>query len=254
MSQKDKEIHFLRRQIFFFSVNLKYYLLSLNLALLDLSPILVPNPKGTAWKKTCTKAKACNSHLIWECLKTLTWAARSGSRNGSWDPCAPCSLLWKEQCRSPWFWGVYTARQGAQAKVRWLNLVNTCLAGHWDGWFETAFGNWLRRVMGVKDFGTQRQYSAIQDLIFLPRYKSYETSIISLSMSTSLCWQLQSFSALQALVSCPTAADQVWVPLCPAQRLVSQGIHLLEWSQALREFLAYPRGQKTSRKGQHLKS
>lgn len=48
LSQKDKEIHFLRRQIFFFSVNLKYYLLSLNLALLDFGPILVPNPKGTA--------------------------------------------------------------------------------------------------------------------------------------------------------------------------------------------------------------
>lgn len=48
MSQKYKEINFLRRQIFFFSVNLKYYLLSLNLALLDLGPILVPNPKGTA--------------------------------------------------------------------------------------------------------------------------------------------------------------------------------------------------------------
>lgn len=48
MSQKDKEVNFLRRQIFLFSVNLKYHLLSLNLTLLDLSDLLVPNPKGTA--------------------------------------------------------------------------------------------------------------------------------------------------------------------------------------------------------------
>lgn len=48
MSQKDKEVNFLRRQIFLFSVNLKYHLLSLNLTLLDLSALLVPNPKGTA--------------------------------------------------------------------------------------------------------------------------------------------------------------------------------------------------------------
>lgn len=48
MSQKDKEVNFLRRQIFLFSVNLKHHLLSLNLTLLDLSALLVPNPKGTA--------------------------------------------------------------------------------------------------------------------------------------------------------------------------------------------------------------
>lgn len=48
MSQKDKEVNFLSRQIFLFSANLKYHLLCLNLTLLDLSALLVPNPKGTA--------------------------------------------------------------------------------------------------------------------------------------------------------------------------------------------------------------
>lgn len=39
------------------------------------------------------------------------------------------------------------------------------------GGLNQHLGIWLLRVMGVKEFGTQRQYSAIQDLIFLLSYK-----------------------------------------------------------------------------------
>lgn len=51
--------------------------------------------------------------------------------------------------------------------LRWLNLVNTCPAEEIGG-LNQHLGIWLLRVM---EFGTQRQCSAIQDMIFLPSCK-----------------------------------------------------------------------------------
>lgn len=145
MSQKDKEIHFLRRQILFFSVNLKYYLVSLNLALLDLGPILVPNPKGTAWKKTCTKAKACNSHLIWECLKTSHELQGVGPEMGAETHVHHVAFCEKTSA-GPRGFGVST-QPGRGLRQRW---------GGWTwwtpAWQDTEMGG-LKQHLGIGSKG-----------------------------------------------------------------------------------------------------
>lgn len=121
-----------------------------------------------------------------------------------------CSLLWNEQGRSLCVWGVYRPRQGV--RQRWAGW--TWWAPAWQnaeeiGGLSQYLGIWLLRVMGVEKFGTQRQYSAIQDLIFLPSYKFQQTSMTSLSTSGSLSalwWkQLWCFSALPS---------SPWLPHC----------------------------------------